>query len=236
MQLSCALKASREDLAMKGRFSPDDARRFYDRFGAKQDWQSFYENHAVKDMIAHAAFEHAHSVFEFGFGTGRLAELLLSRHLPQDASYTGIDISSTMGGLARERLKPWQDRVTLHVSDGSTRRVAADNSFDRFVSTYVLDLMSEDSIKYVLGEAHRILKSKGKLCLVSLTRGDSPVNRVVTGIWNSLYSWRPNLVGGCRPIELRGYLGPSEWRIEHHATDSSYGISSEIVIASRTMP
>src|SRR5260221_3129440 len=46
------------------------ARAFYDWMGAKQDWQAFYEKRATRDLIAHASFETAQAVFEFGCGTG----------------------------------------------------------------------------------------------------------------------------------------------------------------------
>ena len=53
--------------------SPEQAKRFYDRLGSGQDWQRFYENPATSQLIAHAGFDSAHSVFEFGCGTGALA-------------------------------------------------------------------------------------------------------------------------------------------------------------------
>jgi SAM-dependent methyltransferase len=72
-------------------------------------------------MIAHAAFDSAHSVFEFGCGTGAFAARLLQHHLPADASYVGLDISDTMVLLAQERLKPWSERARVHQSDGTPR-------------------------------------------------------------------------------------------------------------------
>ncbi len=75
----------------------EEAKKFYDRFGSKQDWQRFYESRAVDDLIAHLKLNQAQSVFEFGCGTGRLAEILLDHFLPVKASYTGVDISTTIG-------------------------------------------------------------------------------------------------------------------------------------------
>ena len=82
-----------------------EAKAFYDGFGAKQDAQAFYEDLAVKALIDHADFEHAHSVFEFGAGTGRLAARLLGTMLPDDCRYLGVDIAETLVALARERLR-----------------------------------------------------------------------------------------------------------------------------------
>ena len=46
--------------------SPEQAKRFYHRLGPRQDWQAFYENPAINELIAHATFDSAHSLFEFG--------------------------------------------------------------------------------------------------------------------------------------------------------------------------
>ena len=51
---------------VRTQFTPDDARRFYDRFGSRQDTQGFYENPALDDLVKYADFEHARSVLEFG--------------------------------------------------------------------------------------------------------------------------------------------------------------------------
>ena len=54
-------------------FSPEQARRFYDRFGIKQDSQAFYENPALNKLVQFGEFEKAHDIVEFGCGTGRFA-------------------------------------------------------------------------------------------------------------------------------------------------------------------
>ncbi len=214
-------------------FSPDEAKKFYDRFGSKQDLQGFYENPAIEDLIAHADFEHARAVFEFGFGTGRLAQRLLTHHLPRAARYVGVDISTTMARLAEKRLHPWRERVVIKAADGAKGLDLPDESFDRFVSTYVLDLLSYDDIRRIIVDACRILKPGGRLCLASLTRGTAAWGRIVSKAWECVYRRKPQLVGGCRPVELLDYLGLELWRIEYRNSVSSFGITSEIVVASR---
>src|SRR5258707_2526968 len=77
------------------------ARAFYDWMGAKQDWQAFYEKRATRDLIAHASFETAQAVFEFGCGTGAFADSLLALHLEPSARYFAVDSSTTMILLAQ---------------------------------------------------------------------------------------------------------------------------------------
>lgn len=218
---------------MASTLTPEQAKAFYDRFGAKQDRQGFYENPARRDLIAQADFETAAAVFEFGCGTGDFAARLLAEHLPPRCAYTAVDISDTMVRLARARLAPWRDRARADRSSGSTTLEAADGAFDRFVSTYVLDLLSDEDIRGLLAEAHRILAPGGRLCLAGLTHGAGPIASLVSGLWQAFFALRPALLGGCRPIALCGYLAPDRWRIEYRNVRTAFGISSEVVVAAR---
>src|SRR5208283_3867556 len=55
---------------VRTQFTPDDARRFYDRFGSRQDTHGFYENRALDYLEEYADVEPSRSVLEFGCGTG----------------------------------------------------------------------------------------------------------------------------------------------------------------------
>jgi ubiquinone/menaquinone biosynthesis C-methylase UbiE len=207
------------------------ARALYDRIGAWQDTQRFYEDVASDVLIAHADLGAARAVFELGIGTGRVAERLLRTHLSATARYHGIDVSSAMVNLARTRLASWGERVTIALSDGSPRLAAPDGGFDRFLSTYVLDLLSVEDIAAVIDEAHRLLSDRGRLCLVSATHGRTPLERVAMGIAAGLHAISPHLVGGCRAIEIQAFLSPDRWRTIHRQVVSRWGIPSEVVVA-----
>jgi ubiquinone/menaquinone biosynthesis C-methylase UbiE len=214
-------------------FTPEDARRFYDCFGARHDTQEFYENPALDALIEHADFQRAQAVFEFGCGTGALARRFLEIVLPAGASYLGLDISETMVGLATERLEPWRDRAEVRLSVGSPRLPVPDGEFDRFVATYVFDLLGPDYQTQALAEAHRILRPGGLLCTTGLTHGTTPFSRLVSRLWDGICSRWPGLVGGCRPIRLGDGLDPERWAIRHREVVASYGISSEVLVAER---
>lgn len=212
--------------------APAEAKRFYDRLGSVQDWQSFYENPAISELITHSAFNSAHSVFEFGCGTAAFAARLLEHQLPADARYVGLDISETMVSLAKKRLDQWPERARVYQIDGSPRIPELDASFDRFVSTYVLDLLAPDFITRLLSEARRLLAPEGRLCLVSLTHGTSRFSGAVCWGWQKLWRLRPTIVGGCHPIELLEYLPCEDWSPVYRVTLTSWGISSEVLVAS----
>jgi SAM-dependent methyltransferase len=210
--------------------SIDQARAFYDRFGAKQDLQRFYEDPALDQLLANADLRTARAVVEFGCGTGRLAARMLDELLPADAVYFGYDVSETMVGLARARLARFGVRASIARSDGSARLPLATGSCDRFVCTYVLDLLARGDARAVASEAARVLARDGRICLTSLTRGTSPFSRILQSVWEAAWQLRPQLVGGCRPIELADSIG-SRWRIQYREIVCTLGLCSEVLIA-----
>jgi SAM-dependent methyltransferase len=211
--------------------SRDEARRIYDRIGAWQDSQAFYEDRATGLLLRVADFESAARVFEFGCGTGRFAEGLLSRKLGPAATYRGVDLSPKMIALARRRLARWGARAELRLTDGSPPDDEPEASCDRFVSNYVLDLLSEEDVASVVRAAHRMLEPGGLLCLVGLSTGSGPLSRLVSRAWSGLHALRPSLVGGCRPLELLAWVGPPAWELLRHERVAPFGVSSEVVVA-----
>ena len=207
-----------------------EAKGFYDRFGRKQDLQRFYEDPAIEVLLQHAAFESASAVVELGCGTGRLAERLLRELLPGRATYLGLDISRTMVDLTRAHLEPWADRAKVQLTEGSPELPVADRDCDRFLSTYVLDLLSEEEIRLTLREARRVLAAGGRLCLASLTFGQTLPSRLVCRTWSAIHSLRPQLVGGCRPLHLEA-LTSSDWHVLHREVLCTFGICTEVLIA-----
>lgn len=211
--------------------SRDQAKAFYDRFGAKQDSQAFYEDRATGHLVEHAALEEAGAVFEFGCGTGRFAEKLLEHRLPIATRYHGVDLSTTMVGLAKKRLERFGDRAQVHETGDAIRIDEPDGAVDRVISNFVLDLLTEEDIDAFVAEARRALSPEGRLCIVGLTPGRSFPSKIVTGLWSALYALRPTLLGGCRPVELLDFLPASRWEIRHTQVVVAYGVPSEVVIA-----
>jgi ubiquinone/menaquinone biosynthesis C-methylase UbiE len=230
---SFALRVESGSMDEEKTLSVEQAKAFYDRLGSVQDWQSFYEDPAVTLMVERGDFRMAHSLVEFGCGTGRLAERLLAEFLPSDAKYLGLDVSTTMCGLARGRLKQFGERAEVRQTDGSTSIDAGDESFDRFFSTYVFDLMSRERITSLVAEAHRVLKPDGLLCAVSLTHGRSTIAKLVSKTWAGIWSYQPSLLGGCRPIELLEFISHERWQVSHLEVVSSFALSSEVLVASK---
>ncbi len=210
------------------------ARRFYDRVGRWQDSQRFYEDAASARLSRFANFAEANAVFELGCGTGRLAAALLAAELPDSARYLGVDVSPEIVRIAGSRLARWASRAEpLLLEPPALTLPGADGSFDRFVATYVFDLLSQADARALIDEAHRMLAPGGLLALVSLTHGTTPTSRLIAGCWDAVASRWPGLVGGCRPIELGDLLEPEMWQVTERDVVTSWGVPSEVVVAAR---
>lgn len=213
--------------------TPEEAKAFYDHFGAKQDRQAFYEAPALRALVANSSLPEATSVFEYGCGTGQLAATLLREQLSPSASYLGIDISTTMTRLASDRLAGFSPRASIQQVEPSTTALPAGSATaDRFLSTYVLDLLPDAAVRRVLAEAARILRPGGLLCLAGVTHGATILSRVVMSGWRLLFNRRPAWVGGCRPTSLSHFVTPDAWATHCHQTVVSWGIASEVLVAS----
>ncbi len=217
-------------MAKERLLSHEEARQFYDWLGAGLDLQRVFEDPAMDALLAHADFEQARAVVEFGCGTGRLGARLLRGHLAARATYEGFDISRAMVDLTRARLEPWMDRARVHLTDGTLRLPLDDRSCDRFLSTYVLDLLGQDDIRTVLREAGRVLVPDGRLCLATMTFGERLPSRIVNSVWSAIHSASPRLVGGSRPIRLEVFTR-SEWQVLHREVVCAFGMCTEVLVA-----
>ena len=212
--------------------SRKDARKVYDKFAEKdysvggKDVESGYGGPAVMALLEIAEFDEAHKVLEYGCGQGKLAELVCDRRrgINGNLSWRGIDQSPKMIRRFLERngngngdtfiaaeLLESGDPDDVGIGDLPLR------SYDRFVSTYCLDLLSEEDVYKVLDLAERSLDpQRGKLLLAGITWGyrSSVPTFFTTAIWEFLYRFHRKTVGGCRPQLLQQYLTSKGWRID----------------------
>ncbi len=207
------------------------ARTHYDKSGRWEDNLSFYGRPAIKRLLEQGEFGTASAVVEFGCGAGGLAQRLMEEHLPIYANYSGFDLSETMVQLTRKRLIPFGSRVSVTKTDGRARVPLPPASCDRFISTYVLDLLPSPEIAKLLSQAWTILRPGGLLCLTSVTNGTTLVSRMVIKVWKRLHDKDPALVGGCRPISITPFLGPASWKILYSTTVVARGVPSEVLVA-----
>ena len=138
-----------------------------------------------------------------------------------------------MVGLARDRLAPFGERARVTLVEGGLGLPVESDSCDRFLSTYVLDLLSRDDIERALGEAHRVLSPGGLAGISSLTFGRDVLGRAVSTLWLLVHRLSPRRVGGCRPLDLEPWFEPPAWKLEHLQTHRASGLTSQVLVARR---
>lgn len=98
-------------------------------------------------------------ILEIGVGTG-----LTFKHLPQNANFTGIDISEKMLKQAKKRAFEQNRSLTLLQMDASKLDFAGE-SFDLIISAHFLSATSTPV--EALTEMKRVLKKTGRILLVN---------------------------------------------------------------------
>ena len=175
-------------------------------------------------------------VFDYGCGQGKLAEhvantLIHSTSANSTSSssihWHGVDQSSEMVLKFNQRFQQHRHHQSERqfkascnlIKDGNPLhllRTIPAKSYNRFISTYCLDLLCEKDIYDVLTLAEHILHPKGTMLLAGITYGyrDSFRTFWMTLAWEIMYRIRPDIVGGCRPQVLTPYLKEKGWEIE----------------------
>jgi ubiquinone/menaquinone biosynthesis C-methylase UbiE len=103
-------------------------------------------------------------VLDIGCGTGTLALVCARR----GAQVTGIDVSPLMLDIARQKVRQagLEDNVTLiemSAIDLDERFEAG--SFDSIMSSLTFSELSDDELRFVLRQCHRLLKDGGRLII-----------------------------------------------------------------------
>ena len=223
-----------------------DVTSFYNWFGSLQDWQRFYEGPPVDIMLKQCEIEEDSTIFEYGFGTGYLANELLIKY--SKMNYIGVDISKTMYNLANDRLSQNEninnDRYKLNLAKDTLGVLKAipNNSIDRFISNYVFDLLSKQAMTDIIDVLRLKLKRKGKICLTSLTnkidKDKDLFASIILNGWNTISRFCPICLGGCRPIDLNYPFNVQTtlFEIIYEEIYIQYGLPSQILISSRREP
>jgi ubiquinone/menaquinone biosynthesis C-methylase UbiE len=163
-------------------------------------------------------------ILNAGVGTGK-DQMAIIKALGSADGVIGLDISPVMLKLVRRRTG------SVVISGDVLRLPFRDQSFDRILCAYVLDLIPTADLPIVLGEFKRALKPAGRMVLVSLTDGISPLSRLLISGWIKLYKLDPLLLGGCRPLRLVPWLQRAGFEIETNTVLMQLAVPSEVVAA-----
>jgi ubiquinone/menaquinone biosynthesis C-methylase UbiE len=145
-------------------------RRIQDQTAPRFDKQmAFWERVLFADGRAWACSQASGDVLEIAIGTGRNLP-----YYPATVRLTGIELSDAMLQRAQQRAGELGREADLRQGDAQLLEFP-DRSFDTVVCTLSLCTIPDD--RKAMAEAHRVLRSGGRLRLLEHVRSPSPVVR-----------------------------------------------------------
>ena len=213
--------------------SKEEAKRFYDRISKVYDYfTGAFERRYAEMAVERLSVEEGETVLEIGFGPGHCLKRLAESVGKTGKAY-GVDISSGMLEVTRRRLTKAQlmDRVELYCGDAATLPYG-DNTFDAAFMSFTLELFDTLEIQKVLEQIKRVLKSEGRLVVVSMSKENGE------SIFLRLYEWMHNKwpkYVDCRPIYVEQSLREAGYTVKSKEKVRLFRLPVEIVVAVNTI-
>lgn len=209
--------------------SKEDARASYNRLSRWYDVIAGSTEKKYRDWgLQKLSAQPGERILEIGFGTGHCL-VTLAKAVGSEGRVLGVDISDGMLAIARERLQKEElsERVELHLGDAANLNFIEAGSLDGVFMSFTLELFDNPEIPRVLQECQRMLRSGGRLAVVSMTKTNPP------GLAVRMYEWfhdhMPNYAD-CRPIFARQAIEQSGFAIQDVDGSSMWGLPVEIVL------
>jgi len=198
----------------------------YNRLAAFYDvWGKLTETKAQKAVIDLADINDHQVILDVGCGTGRLLKEAILRN-PHGTNF-GLDSSESMLKRSDRKLKKHRlQNYTLH--QGSIFELPIDdNSIDILLSTFLMDLLPEDTFDQIAESFFRKLKSGGVVVIAHFSFGTRPIHQA----WYWIARHFPGILTGCRPIIFQKYLENAGFTVEQDLQISQNTFPAEIVKA-----
>ncbi len=212
--------------------SKEDARASYNRLSRWYDVIAGSTEKKYRDWgLQKLSAQPGERILEIGFGTGHCL-VALAKAVGAEGRVLGVDISDGMLAIARERLQKegLSERVELHLGDAANLNFIEARSLDGVFMSFTLELFDNPEIPRVLQECQRMLRSGGRLAVVSMTKTNPP------GLAVRMYEWfhdhMPNYAD-CRPIFARQAIEQSGFAIQDVDGSSMWGLPVEIVLGKK---
>lgn len=209
--------------------SKEQARKSYDHLSRWYDWLAgASEWKWTRLALQHLNAQEGEHVLEIGFGTGRALQEL-TQSVGESGRVFGVDISPGMLAVSQRRLAKagLSERAELRLGDAAALPFN-DGSMHAVFISFTLELFDTPEIPVVLAECRRVMRSGGRLVVLSL------VMREPKGVAIRLYEWAheniPNYVD-CRPIYLQEAIESADFNNNDTREFSMWGLPGEIVIA-----
>jgi ubiquinone/menaquinone biosynthesis C-methylase UbiE len=215
-----------QEMDLDARISQKDIVPLYNSLAGIYDvWGTLAETQARKRAIELAGIKDVQEILEVAVGTG-LAFYEIVKRNPKGKNL-GIDISPGMLEKARKRLGNLS-QANYELKLGNAFHLpAGDEQFDLLLNNYMFDLIAFKEMDAILGEFKRVLKKRGKLVLVNMTKGEG----VGSGLYDFIFRLSPKSIGGCRGIRLSERLINHGFQIAVREYHQQLLFPSEVILA-----
>lgn len=163
----------------------------------------FFTGHELahhKRAVELADIRNNSSILEVACGTGR-ATAELAAKLGTTGRLSALDLTGAMLDRAKKRIhaKGTDPRVDFRLGDAKSLPFP-DGAFDLVYNSYMFDLIDVRDMAEILGEFRRVLKPRGKLALVNMSK-----NIKGRTLYEALYEkgLLSFVSGSCRPVAMR---------------------------------
>jgi len=209
----------------------EQAKRTYDRLSRFYDFTAGLFEKKFRNMaLDRLQIKEEETVLEIGFGTGQcLVEI--AKRVGIEGKVYGIDISSGMLKITRKKLEKEElaDRVELYLGDAVSMPYE-DKMFNAVFMSFTLELFDTPEIPIVLKEIKRVLRPKGRMGVVSLSKDDGESRLLKAYEW--FHKKFPSMFD-CRPIYVEQSITDAGYQIKHKERISIFGLPGEIVIGTK---
>ncbi len=208
--------------------SKQEAQATYDRLSRWYDWlEGNWEGKPKYIALQKLRLKEGERVLEIGFGTGHTL-VALAKSVGDSGKVCGIDMSEGMYRVTAARVKSAGLATRIELKHGDAEHLPYDaDTFDAIFSSFVLELFDTPQIPKVLSECYRVLKSGGRVGIVSLSKAGKPSRMREWYEWGHVHF--PNVLD-CRPIFVQRALEEAGLEISNATRMSLWGLPIEIVI------
>lgn len=219
---------SKKDEILRVSRTKEEAKASYDKLSRYYDYLAgLFEKKYRNIALQRLSIKQGETVLEIGFGTGDCLKQI-AKSVGKTGRAHGIDISSGMLEVTKNRLGKAEllDKVELYRGDAMSMPFNAD-MFDAVFMSFTLELFDTPDIPKVLEEIKRVLKPKGRLGVVSMSKenGESRLMK--------LYEWAHNKLPryiDCRPIFVEKSIKGAGFQIETKEKVKLFTLPGEIII------
>jgi demethylmenaquinone methyltransferase/2-methoxy-6-polyprenyl-1,4-benzoquinol methylase len=178
----------------------EEIKKYYGWRASNYDAGSGFEIEHHVAAIKLANIQEGQHILDVACGTGR-ATVGLARAVGPTGSVDALDLSEAMLDQARSKVDNLGLSELVHFKQGNAKELPyPDETFDLVYNGYMFDLMPIDSFLPILQEMKRVLKPKGKLVLVNMSKPNDKKTFFET-IYKKGWAVMP-----CRPVLMSPFL------------------------------